>query len=174
MITLLYCLTLYRHTRIRYRRKGWPAGSQIGKVIALDFEEVKEMKLELKWRKKRLAEIEAMDLDDESLENRVRYMRLKRSLRKNIKRQEEVLGKLGREREVEKKMSNKDKVLITKEDFEYLKKRSWFLNQLEQGGVDNWSGYDYAYESLEDRILYEDLDAYNLISHHKYKDVERL
>ena len=67
-----------------------------------------------------------------------------------------------------------NKVLISREDFEYLKKRSWFLNQLEKGGVDNWSGYDYAYESLEDRILYEDLDAYNLISHNKYKDVERL
>ena len=129
-------VTYLRHTRIRYRRKGWPAGGQIGKVISLDFKEVKKIQ----------------------------------------------------QREVGKKMSNKDnvkelqnertiddnKVIISREDFEYLKKRSWFLNQLEKGGVDNWSGYDYAYESLEDRILYEDLDAYNLISHNKYKDVERL
>lgn len=41
-------------------------------------------------------------------------------------------------------------VTITKEEYEELKSDQDFLSALRSAGVDNWDGYDYALESLED------------------------
>jgi hypothetical protein len=37
-------------------------------------------------------------------------------------------------------------VTITKEEYERLQDREWFLNCLEAAGVDNWGGYGDAWE----------------------------
>lgn len=43
-------------------------------------------------------------------------------------------------------MSDKEMVMITKEEYESLLEDSAWLNALESAGVDNWNGYDYARE----------------------------
>lgn len=41
-------------------------------------------------------------------------------------------------------------VTITKEEYEYLLKQNRFLSCLENAGVDNWHGYSYAWELMEE------------------------
>lgn len=40
-------------------------------------------------------------------------------------------------------------VTISKEEYEELKKDQKFLEALRAAGVDNWEGYDYAFDILE-------------------------
>lgn len=47
-------------------------------------------------------------------------------------------------------MSIEVTVTISLEEYEALKAESEFLNALEAAGVDNWDGYDYAREMLEE------------------------
>lgn len=44
--------------------------------------------------------------------------------------------------------NNADTVTISKEEYEDLLDKQMFLNALQNAGVDNWSGYGYAYELL--------------------------
>jgi hypothetical protein len=39
---------------------------------------------------------------------------------------------------------------ITQEEYDELKERSKILEALEQAGVDNWSGYEYAMELVKE------------------------
>ena len=41
-------------------------------------------------------------------------------------------------------------VTISEEEYEELKSDSKFLDYLQAAGVDNWDGYDYAQELMED------------------------
>lgn len=41
-------------------------------------------------------------------------------------------------------------VTISQEEYENLLKRDRFLSCLEGSGVDNWDGYDFAIEMMED------------------------
>lgn len=41
-------------------------------------------------------------------------------------------------------------VTISKKEYDKLVKDSEFLNALKAAGVDNWEGYSYAFELLED------------------------
>ena len=53
----------------------------------------------------------------------------------------------------------KQKVTITKEEFEELDKRSLFVDALIESGVDNWCGYIDAmglYKTLKKEFGYED------------------
>jgi len=47
-------------------------------------------------------------------------------------------------------MSIEVTVTITLKEYESLKADSEFLNALEAAGVDNWEGYGYALEMLEE------------------------
>jgi len=47
-------------------------------------------------------------------------------------------------------MSNKEMVVITKEEYESLLEDSNFLSALRAAGVDNWSGYGEAFNILEE------------------------
>lgn len=44
----------------------------------------------------------------------------------------------------------KGKILIDEYVFEEMQERLRFLDALEYAGVDNWSGYGYAYELMEE------------------------
>lgn len=44
----------------------------------------------------------------------------------------------------------KKTITITQEEYDNLVERSRWLECLESAGVDNWSGYDYARELLEE------------------------
>jgi ERCC4-related helicase len=44
----------------------------------------------------------------------------------------------------------KELVVITKEEFDALNESSKMLSALEEAGVDNWEGYHYAYDYLEE------------------------
>ena len=46
--------------------------------------------------------------------------------------------------------SIKKTVTITQEEYEELQEDSKFLFMLRAAGVDNWEGYDYAIEMLEE------------------------
>lgn len=48
----------------------------------------------------------------------------------------------------EKGTNNADTVTISKDEYEDLLDKKMFLNALQNAGVDNWSGYGYAYELL--------------------------
>lgn len=41
-------------------------------------------------------------------------------------------------------------IIIKKEEYEYLKERDLKLTSLEHAGVDNWEGYDYSIDVLEE------------------------
>jgi hypothetical protein len=41
-------------------------------------------------------------------------------------------------------------ITITKEEYDYLKERDLKLTSLECAGVDNWEGYDYSIDVLEE------------------------
>lgn len=43
-------------------------------------------------------------------------------------------------------MSDKEMITITKSEYEDLKEESEWLACLEEAGVDNWEGIDYAHE----------------------------
>lgn len=43
-------------------------------------------------------------------------------------------------------MSENDKVVITKDEYDELLEDQRFLRCLERAGVDNWDGYDFARE----------------------------
>ena len=43
-----------------------------------------------------------------------------------------------------------EKVTITKEEYDQLQEDSRFLDCLRAAGVDNWEGYDYAFEILNE------------------------
>lgn len=47
-------------------------------------------------------------------------------------------------------MNPPETVTITKEEYERLQRDSLWLQCLESAGVDNWSGYDYAQELLDE------------------------
>ena len=47
-------------------------------------------------------------------------------------------------------------VTISKEEYEKLLDDSNFLNKLYAHGVDNWSGFDYAVDDLEEDEFEED------------------
>lgn len=53
---------------------------------------------------------------------------------------------------------NKETVTITQKEYKRLKKKALWLSCLENAGVDNWDGYDYAQEILEERGGYDDED----------------
>lgn len=44
----------------------------------------------------------------------------------------------------------KTTITITKEEYNYLKERDLKLTSLEHAGVDNWEGYDYSIDVLEE------------------------
>ena len=46
---------------------------------------------------------------------------------------------------------NNEVVTITLDEYEQLKADSAFLSALEQAGVDNWDGYDYAREIYQEQ-----------------------
>lgn len=48
-------------------------------------------------------------------------------------------------------MSDDDKYVDTTEELEELQADSLFLECLQQAGVDNWDGYDYAVELFKER-----------------------
>lgn len=48
-------------------------------------------------------------------------------------------------------MDNNETVTISKKEYESLLKDSLFLECLQGAGVDNWSGYDYAIEIMDER-----------------------
>ena len=49
-------------------------------------------------------------------------------------------------------MSEKiEKITITKKEYDSLIEDSIFLNALREAGVDNWDGYGFALESLENQ-----------------------
>ena len=41
-------------------------------------------------------------------------------------------------------------VTVSKKEYEYLKERDLKLTSLERAGVDNWEGYDYSIDILEE------------------------
>ena len=43
-----------------------------------------------------------------------------------------------------------ENITISKKEYEKLLKDSEFLEALRQAGVDNWDGYSYAFEILEE------------------------
>lgn len=45
--------------------------------------------------------------------------------------------------------NNEEMVTITQKEYDRLKEREDWLYALEAAGVDNWEGYDYAWEILE-------------------------
>lgn len=45
---------------------------------------------------------------------------------------------------------DKETVTITKEEYESLKEDQLWLQCLENAGVDNWEGYDYARELMDE------------------------
>ena len=47
-------------------------------------------------------------------------------------------------------MSNKEMVVITKEEYESLLEDSNFLSALKAAGVDNWSGYGEAFDIMRE------------------------
>ena len=47
-------------------------------------------------------------------------------------------------------MESKETVTITKERYNELVEDQLWLSCLESAGVDNWNGYDYARELMED------------------------
>ena len=49
----------------------------------------------------------------------------------------------------------KEKVEITKKEYDYLLERDMWLGCLEAVGVDNWEGYDIACEEREEREAIE-------------------
>ena len=48
-------------------------------------------------------------------------------------------------------METPETVTITKEEYESLQRDSEFLNALLGAGVDNWDGYSFALEALEEQ-----------------------
>ena len=46
-------------------------------------------------------------------------------------------------------MTNPDTVTISKELYEELLEDQFFLNCLQNAGVDNWGGYEYAVEEFQ-------------------------
>ena len=46
---------------------------------------------------------------------------------------------------------NNEVVTITLDEYEQLKEDSAFLSALEQAGVDNWDGYDFAREIYQEQ-----------------------
>jgi hypothetical protein len=51
----------------------------------------------------------------------------------------------------EEKVQGLDLVTIPREEYEQLVKDSEWLSCLEDAGVDNWSGYDFALELKRDK-----------------------
>jgi hypothetical protein len=48
-------------------------------------------------------------------------------------------------------------ITITQKEYKYLKQRARLLTHLEAAGVDNWDGFDYAWqEYTEDESFSED------------------
>jgi len=47
-------------------------------------------------------------------------------------------------------MVDEKTVTITVKEYQSLKESEWELTCLENAGVDNWSGYEYAQELMED------------------------
>jgi hypothetical protein len=47
-------------------------------------------------------------------------------------------------------MSNQETVTITKEEYDRLLDREWFLECLKAQGVDNWQGYGDAWDMYEE------------------------
>lgn len=43
-----------------------------------------------------------------------------------------------------------DSILVSKKEYDKLKKDSQFLNALISAGVDNWDGYSYAHKLMEE------------------------
>lgn len=75
---------------------------------------------------------------------------------------------------MEKETNNSEYVKITKEDFDYLVKRSWFLNRLDEGGVDNWVGYEFSYDDLKEKLKDSDMSAYELSNRHYYREINTI
>lgn len=46
--------------------------------------------------------------------------------------------------------TNKETITITKEEYDELLERDKFLTCLENAGVDNWDGIEYAHELLNE------------------------
>ena len=72
---------------------------------------------------------------------------------------------------MKKETSNSEYVKITKEDFDYLMKRSWFLNRLDEGGVDNWVGYEFSYDDLKEKLKDSDMPAYELANGYYHREI---
>jgi hypothetical protein len=45
---------------------------------------------------------------------------------------------------------NEETITISKKEYEQLKKDQHFLECLQGAGVDNWEGYDYAIELMQE------------------------
>lgn len=57
---------------------------------------------------------------------------------------------MGRETSRDTLIMSEEMVTITKKEYDDLLKREAWLLCLEAAGVDNWQGYDYAQEMLEE------------------------
>ena len=49
-----------------------------------------------------------------------------------------------------KKVTDTNNITISTVEYEYLKERDLKLTSLEHAGVDNWEGYDYSIDVLEE------------------------
>ena len=56
-------------------------------------------------------------------------------------------------------MSKELTITITMEEYEELKRDQDFLNCLAAAGVDNWEGYEYAQELMDDEDDEDDEDV---------------
>lgn len=59
-------------------------------------------------------------------------------------------GEWGEKREFAKSIRVEDLVTFTKEEYEVIRKKLEFLECLEACGVDNWQGYDDAWEMMNE------------------------
>ena len=75
---------------------------------------------------------------------------------------------------MKKETNNSEYVKITKEDFDYLVKRNWFLNRLYEGGVDNWVGYEFSYDDLKEELKDSDMPAYELANGYYHREINAI